>query len=193
VLDLKTNKSVFECFVGVCYRICLYGAFAGRLVIVDTVVVLAQRSSSRIMRTTYSCWCPGPCRRQYSISMCETLHPPASIVHAALQSPIHSLRDTSPMPFSTSPLLHLHSVPPSREMCTLLLLLLSNALRILLTQASPDCTGVFRSQVERQVLLLGVEQAQLVALVGVDHGEHAGDGFAEIVAITSWSAQRSRS
>ena len=49
-------------------------------------------------------------------------------------------------------------------------------------QTSPDRTSLLRSQIERQVLFLRVEETKLLALVGVDDGEDAGDGFAEVVA-----------
>lgn len=68
-------------------------------------------------------------------------------------------------------------------MCLLLLLLLRHSAGILLRQRTADRSGLLGSQVERQVLLLGVEQAQLVALVGVDDGQGTGDGFAEVVSV----------
>jgi hypothetical protein len=63
-----------------------------------------------------------------------------------------------------------------------LLLLLGDSAGILLAQSSADGAGLFRSQIEREILLLLVEEPQLVALVGVDDGQSAGDGFAEIVS-----------
>lgn len=69
------------------------------------------------------------------------------------------------------------------EVRLLLLLLLGDAGGVGLGQAATDGPRLLRAQVERQVLLLRVEQAQLVALVGVDHGQGSGDGFAEVVSI----------
>jgi len=51
-----------------------------------------------------------------------------------------------------------------------------------LRQASPDGTGLLWAEVEGQVLLVLVEDAQLRALVGVDDCEDLGDGFADVVA-----------
>lgn len=54
----------------------------------------------------------------------------------------------------------------------------------MLTQPPSNRSCLLWSQIERQVLLFGVEKAQLLALVGVDDGENAGDGFAEVVTVT---------
>lgn len=51
-----------------------------------------------------------------------------------------------------------------------LLLLLGDAASVLDAESSADGAGLLGSQVEREVLLLGVELAQGVALVGVDDG-----------------------
>ena len=53
----------------------------------------------------------------------------------------------------------------------------------MLRQAPPDRPCLFWAQVERQVFLVLVEDAELRALVGIDDGEHAGDGFAEVVTV----------
>lgn len=53
----------------------------------------------------------------------------------------------------------------------------------MLAQPPPNRSCLLWSQVERQVLLLGVEKTQLLALIGVDDGENAGDGFAEVVTV----------
>lgn len=45
----------------------------------------------------------------------------------------------------------------------------------MLGQAPPDRAGLFGSQVEGEVLLLLVEDAELLSLVRVDDGEDAGD------------------
>jgi hypothetical protein len=64
----------------------------------------------------------------------------------------------------------------------LLLLFLRHSAGILLAQSPPDGASLLGSEVEREVLLAGVELAEGVALVGVDHGQAAGDRFAEVVA-----------
>lgn len=63
-----------------------------------------------------------------------------------------------------------------------LLLLLAHPGLVLVGQVSPHSARLLGAQVERDVLLALVEDAQLRALVGVDDGEHAGDGFADVVA-----------
>lgn len=64
----------------------------------------------------------------------------------------------------------------------LLLLFLRYSTRILLAQSPPNGASLLRSEVEREVLLAGVELAEGVSLVGVDHGQAAGDRFAEVMA-----------
>lgn len=44
-------------------------------------------------------------------------------------------------------------------------------------------TGVLGSEVEREVLLVLVEQTELRALVDVDHGEDTSDGLADVLAV----------
>ena len=67
-------------------------------------------------------------------------------------------------------------------------LLLPLSLRLLgglvLGHTAADGTGVLGSEVEREVLLVLVEQAELRALVDVDHGEDTSDGLADVLAIT---------
>lgn len=65
-----------------------------------------------------------------------------------------------------------------------LLLLLGDAAGVLLAQSATDGTGLLGSEVERKVLLLLVEQAELVSLVGVDDCEDAGNGFPKVVTVT---------
>lgn len=65
----------------------------------------------------------------------------------------------------------------------LLLLLLGDARSILLAQSSADGTGLLCAEVEGQVLLVLVEDAQLRALVDVDDGQDASDGLADIMAV----------
>jgi hypothetical protein len=63
----------------------------------------------------------------------------------------------------------------------LLLLFLRHSACILLAQSPPDGASLLGSKVEREVLLAGIEFAESVALVGVDHSQAAGDRFAEVV------------
>ncbi len=53
----------------------------------------------------------------------------------------------------------------------------------MLRQPPPHRSGLLGAQVQGQVFLVLVEEAELGALGGVDDGEDAGDGFAEVVAI----------
>ena len=54
---------------------------------------------------------------------------------------------------------------------------------LVLGQTAADGTGVLGSEVEREVLLVLVEQAELRALVEVDDGEDASDGLADVLAV----------
>lgn len=78
---------------------------------------------------------------------------------------------------------HLDGVVSLREVGLLLLLLLGDARSILLAQSSADGTGLLCAEVEGQVLLVLVEDAQLRALVDVDDGQDASDGLADIMAV----------
>lgn len=64
-----------------------------------------------------------------------------------------------------------------------LLLLLALDAGLVLGQAPPDRPRLLRAQIQRNVFLVFVEDAELGALVGVDDGEDTGDGFAEVVAV----------
>lgn len=68
-------------------------------------------------------------------------------------------------------------------------LLLALLLRLLgglvLGESAAQGTGVLGSEVEREELLVLVEQAELGALVEVDDGENAGDRLANVVAVKS--------
>ena len=77
---------------------------------------------------------------------------------------------------------HLDGKVSLGEVDLLLLLLLGDARSILLAQCSADGTGLLCAEVEGQVLLVLVEDAQLRALVDVDDGQDAGDRLADIVA-----------
>lgn len=61
-------------------------------------------------------------------------------------------------------------------------LLLSDEGGLVLGESSADGTGLLGSEVEREVLLVLVEQTQLSALVGVDDGQDTGDRLAEVMA-----------
>jgi len=63
----------------------------------------------------------------------------------------------------------------------LLLRLLRHHLPLMLRQPPPNRPRRLRPQIQRCVLLLGVEEAQLLPLRRVDDRERAGDGFAQIV------------
>lgn len=53
---------------------------------------------------------------------------------------------------------------------------------LVLRQASSNGAGLLGSEVEREVLLALVEEAELRSLVGVDDCEDAGDRLSEIMA-----------
>lgn len=63
-----------------------------------------------------------------------------------------------------------------------LLLLLRHETRLVLGQSPTLRAGELGPEIERKVLLLLVEDAELMTLVLVDDGEDAGDGFADVVA-----------
>lgn len=67
-------------------------------------------------------------------------------------------------------------------MCLSLLLLVRHPTRVLLRQPSPDRSRLFWSEVEGQVFFILVEDAELRALVGVDHSQDLSDRLAEVVA-----------
>jgi hypothetical protein len=78
---------------------------------------------------------------------------------------------------------HLDSVVALREMPCLLLLLLGHQVRLVFCEASTDGAGLLLAEVEGEVLLALVEDAELCALIGVDDCEAAGDGLADVVAV----------
>ena len=65
----------------------------------------------------------------------------------------------------------------------LLPLLLRHPSGLILGQTATDGARALGAEVERQVFLFLVEDAELRPLVGVNHCEHACDRFAEIVAV----------
>lgn len=82
---------------------------------------------------------------------------------------------------------HVHSyldgVLPLGEVDLLLPLLLRLLVGLVLGHAAAHSTGVPGAEVEREVLLVLVEQAELGALVEVDDGENASDRLANVVAV----------
>ena len=78
---------------------------------------------------------------------------------------------------------YLNGVFSLREVRLALLRLLQLLGLVLRRQTTTDSTGLLRAEVERQVLLVLVEETELRALLEVDDGQGAGDGLAEIVAI----------
>lgn len=54
----------------------------------------------------------------------------------------------------------------------------------MLGQPPPDSPGLLGAEVERQVFLALVEDAELLALSGVDDSQDTGDRLADIVAVT---------
>lgn len=77
----------------------------------------------------------------------------------------------------------LDSKSPLREVADPLLRLLSNELCLVLGKLAAQCTSLLCAEIEWEVLLALVEQAQLLSLCGVDDGEDACDGFADVVAV----------
>lgn len=69
-----------------------------------------------------------------------------------------------------------------REVLLALLRLLQLPCGVLRRQAATDGAGLLGAEVEREVLLVLVEEAQVVSLLGVDDGEDAGDRLSEVVA-----------
>ena len=78
---------------------------------------------------------------------------------------------------------YLDSILPLREMHRPLRRLLQHPRLILLRQPSPNSPRLLRSEVEREIFLVLVEEAELCALVGVDDSEDFGNRLAEIVAV----------
>ena len=79
---------------------------------------------------------------------------------------------------------YLDGIFPLWEVHLPLLLLLRNDCVLVLGQPPPNGTSLLGSKIERQVLLLRVEETELGPLVLVNDCEDAGDGFAEVVAAT---------
>lgn len=64
-----------------------------------------------------------------------------------------------------------------------LLLPLGLLVGLVLGQAAAESAGVLGPEVEREVLLVLVEQTELRALVEVDDGEDTSDGLADVLAV----------
>lgn len=79
--------------------------------------------------------------------------------------------------------LGLDGVLPLGEVDGALALAVGGAGSLVLGKTAADLAGLLDAEVEGQVLLVLVEQTQLGALVGVDDGQDAGDGLADIVAV----------
>ena len=78
---------------------------------------------------------------------------------------------------------HLDGVFALGEVSRALLGLLQLPRGVLGGKAATDGTCLLGAEVEGHVLLVLVEQAHVVALLGVDDGQDAGDRLAEVVAI----------
>lgn len=65
----------------------------------------------------------------------------------------------------------------------LLLLLLGDDALLVLGKSPSDGAGLLGAEVERQVLLALVEDAELRTLVDVDDGKNTGDRLADVVAV----------
>ena len=81
-------------------------------------------------------------------------------------------------------LVGLDGIHPLGEVPLPLLLLLGDSAGVLLGHGAAQGAGLLRAEVEGQVLLFLVEETELVALGGVDDGQDAGDGLANVVAET---------
>lgn len=78
---------------------------------------------------------------------------------------------------------YLDGVLALREVGGLLLCLLKHLSGLGGRQASSDCASLLCSQIQRQVLLVLVEQAELGALLEVDNSEDACDRLADVVTV----------
>jgi hypothetical protein len=77
----------------------------------------------------------------------------------------------------------LDSVVSLRKVRCALLGLLQRSCAVLCRESSSDGASLFWSEIEREVLLVLVEEAELRALVGVDDCENLGYTLSEVVAI----------
>ena len=86
-----------------------------------------------------------------------------------------------PLPVWGSVSTHLDSVFALREVLRALLRLLELPGGVLGGKTATDGTSLLGAEVEGHVLLVLVEQAELVSLLGVDDGQDTGDRLAEVV------------
>lgn len=77
--------------------------------------------------------------------------------------------------FITDALLSFHGIFPCWEMHLSLLLFLCHSAGVLLAQSPPNGSRLLGSEVEREVLLAGIEFAEGVTLVSVDNGQDTGN------------------
>ena len=70
---------------------------------------------------------------------------------------------------------YLDGILPLREVSRPLLRLQQGLLTLVLAQTSSDGPGLLWSEVEGEVFLVLVEEAELCSLVGVDDGKDLGD------------------
>ena len=74
-----------------------------------------------------------------------------------------------------------------------LLGLLKNAGSVLLGKTAADSAGLLGAEIEREVLLVLVEETKLSPLLGVDDGKDTSDRLAEVVAVKRCACQPTRS
>jgi len=98
---------------------------------------------------------------------------------------VHHTQHVWPRKLSSTDSAYLNSILPLGEVSQALLSLLKNPRGVLLRQTATESAGQLGPEVERQVLLVLVEQAELSALLGVDDGQNTGDRLPEVVAIAS--------
>lgn len=78
---------------------------------------------------------------------------------------------------------HLDGVLALGEVQGLLALLLGDPLGVVLRQPAADGAGLLGAEVQGSVLLALVEEAELLALLGVDDGQDTGNGLAQVTAV----------
>lgn len=82
---------------------------------------------------------------------------------------------------------YLNGVLPLGEVDLALPLFLGGPGGLVLGETAAQLTGELGAEVEREVLLVLVEQTQLSALVGVDNGEDTSNRLANVAAVQSKS------
>lgn len=95
-------------------------------------------------------------------------------IQTAHNDPPHSLPECSS---------YLNGVLPLGEVDLALALALGGPGSLELGETAAELTGELGAEVQRDVLLVLVEQTQLGALVGVDDGENASDRLANVGAV----------